>query len=300
MFGYIRPMSAELKVRELELYKSFYCGLCRTMGKKISPFSRIALSYDIVFLALLRIALTGEQIAQSPFRCLLKPTKKRQFIKENEALLYSACVSANLSYYKYIDDLADEKNRLKKILKNVFFPPRLILSQMKKKANGYFSKLEEQIAPYLLRLSELEKSGGSIDESAACFSGLMKNVLSFGLLDSGRILIAENIGLRLGRWLYLIDMLDDFEKDKKRGEYNPFVLHYGDKQALSDDIGLVRFSLDSELCEMSSAFSLLDPGQNPCIHSIVFNIIDLGLFEAQEKILNKFKNGSEIFNGQSI
>ncbi|MCL2158777.1 MAG: DUF5685 family protein, partial [Oscillospiraceae bacterium] len=123
---------------------------------------------------------------------------------------------------------------------------------------------------------------------------------SFGLLDPVQTRAAEKLGSGLGRWLYFIDMLDDFEKDKKRGEYNPFVAHYGDKQALSDDIGLVRFSLDSELREMNSAFSLLDPGQNPCIHSIVFNIIDLGLFEAQEKILNKFKNGSEIFNGQSI
>ena len=54
MFGYIKPMTEELKVKEHELYKSIYCGLCSAMGEHICTSNRLTLSYDIVFLALVR------------------------------------------------------------------------------------------------------------------------------------------------------------------------------------------------------------------------------------------------------
>ena len=31
----------------------------------------------------------------------------------------------------------------------------------------------------------------------------------------------------IGKWIYLIDALDDYDKDKKKGAYNPFLLAYG-------------------------------------------------------------------------
>jgi hypothetical protein len=31
----------------------------------------------------------------------------------------------------------------------------------------------------------------------------------------------------IGKWIYLIDALDDYDKDKKKGAYNPFILAYG-------------------------------------------------------------------------
>ena len=33
MFGYIRPLVGEMKVRENEMFRAVYCGLCRSMGK---------------------------------------------------------------------------------------------------------------------------------------------------------------------------------------------------------------------------------------------------------------------------
>ena len=54
MFGYIKPQIPELKVKEHELYKATYCGLCRAMGKRTGCMSKMTLSYDFVFLVLLR------------------------------------------------------------------------------------------------------------------------------------------------------------------------------------------------------------------------------------------------------
>ena len=284
MFGYIKPSAGELKVREFELYKSFYCGLCKTMGKKISPVSKLTLNYDMVFLALLRIALTGENIENKSFRCKLKLTKKRNYIKSNQALLYSSCIAAVLSYYKCQDDISDTKNIFKKIFLKFIL---LFFSHIKKRACRYYPELEEIIKKSLNNLYEFEKNKcKSIDEISSCFAGLMKNILSFGLEKPEQIKIAEIIGLHLGRWLYIIDALDDFEKDIKNNEYNPLNEYYNNKNNLISEINIIRYSLISSLEEINTAFSLVN---NSCVNPIIINILNLGLCECQEKIFNKLQ-----------
>jgi len=265
------------------------------MGKKTTPLSRITLNYDMVFLVLLRIALTNENnenienLENLSFRCKLKPTKKRNYIKQNEALIYSSCVAAVLSYYKFIDDINDTKNILKKFFIKIFFPPFLFLKRMKKNAKKYYPELDGLVKTSLLKLSELEKNKcKSIDETASCFAELMKNIASFGLKDNENIKIAEIIGWHLGRWLYIIDALDDFDKDLKRKEYNPFIEYYGEKNNLIQDIKIIEFSLTSSLSEINAAFSLINNINNSCVNPVVLNIINLGLCEQQEKILRRF------------
>ena len=152
MFGYIKPLADELKVREFELYKAFYCGLCRTMG----IFSRLALNYDMVFLALMRTALAGEKFESKPFRCFLKPYKKRAYIKFNNSvnsLEYSASIAGILAYYKCIDDMRDSKNKLKKLISAVislFFLPG------KNKASKTYPELEDKIKQSLDKLNNCE------------------------------------------------------------------------------------------------------------------------------------------------
>ncbi|HQQ40586.1 MAG TPA: DUF5685 family protein, partial [Clostridia bacterium] len=46
MFGYIRPLECELKVREQAEYRAFYCGLCKTIGRRYGTLERLTLSYD--------------------------------------------------------------------------------------------------------------------------------------------------------------------------------------------------------------------------------------------------------------
>lgn len=285
MFGYIKPLACELKVREFELYKSFYCGLCKTMGKKISPFSRLALSYDMVFLALVRTALTGETPEAAHFRCRLKPFKKRGYIKPNNALLYVSCVSAILAYYKFIDDINDAHNKFKKFFLRIFFPPRLFLSHIRKTARRYYPGLEAQIKPPLEKLAGHEKTGcKSIDQAASCFAELMQIIASFGLDDPNQAQTAGIIGKNLGRWLYIIDALDDFDKDLRRKEYNPLIKYYSDKKNLAADIPAIKDSLILNLIEMGDAFAKF-VDIDSCAAPVILNIINLGLCDCQEKII---------------
>ena len=77
MFGYIRVRESELRVRELSLYRAAYCGLCRSLGRECGQVSRIYLSYDLTFMALVRAALAGETFRVGEHRCPVHPARKR-------------------------------------------------------------------------------------------------------------------------------------------------------------------------------------------------------------------------------
>ena len=55
MFGYVKPDANELLVKEYEFYRALYCGICHSMKKNTGSRSRITLTYDSVFLALVRM-----------------------------------------------------------------------------------------------------------------------------------------------------------------------------------------------------------------------------------------------------
>ena len=118
MFGYIKPYIPDLKVREHELYRALYCGLCRTMGRETGTLSRFTLSYDFAFLSAVRFLATGNLPIADKKSCMAHPLKKRSYIKDSEELRYCARVSALLTDGKLRDDLADEAGlkRLRAIL----------------------------------------------------------------------------------------------------------------------------------------------------------------------------------------
>lgn len=77
MFGYIKPVKAELKVKEWEAYQGIYCGLCKQLAKRYGFFARMTLNYDFVFLAMLDMALHGKRIHFCREHCIVHPFKKR-------------------------------------------------------------------------------------------------------------------------------------------------------------------------------------------------------------------------------
>ena len=74
MFGYLQVDKAELKVREWEAYKSVYCGLCRQMGRDYSFLSRLALSYDCTYYAMLLMSVRRRITGRHPRQRLFQTT----------------------------------------------------------------------------------------------------------------------------------------------------------------------------------------------------------------------------------
>ena len=77
MLGYVRTDAQELRVREHQYYRALYCGLCHRMGKCTGQCSRMTLNYDFVFLAAVRLALTGEKPSVKKQRCVAHPFRSR-------------------------------------------------------------------------------------------------------------------------------------------------------------------------------------------------------------------------------
>ena len=143
MFGYVRAHNAELKVKEYEAYRGVYCGLCRSMGKCTGQCSRMTLSFDFAFLALLRICFSGERVEFESRRCIAHPLKKRSMMKRTATLEYCARAAAILNYHKIKDDLSDERGVKK--LKAMLVYPFVAHSRKKAIKTGELSALDEVI-----------------------------------------------------------------------------------------------------------------------------------------------------------
>lgn len=285
LFGYIKPLAPELKVREYELYKAAYCGLCVSMGKNISYASRLTLNYDMVFLVLVRILLKDEEVKIKPFRCKLKPYKKRALMISDETMRYSASVAALLAYYKCIDNINDTKNIFKRMLYRLYFP---FLSHARKKAEKLYAGLDEAVRTPLDLLAEREADPESTLDSLSSASGeILANISSFGIDDVGKAAVANVIGQNAGRWLYIIDALDDYDKDIKNGEYNIFSKLYKNKSELVADKENLLVSLDLSLNEIDKAMMFLD---GKTVKPIVENITRLGFSSIQKKVVEKLRS----------
>ncbi len=53
MFGYVRPLKGDLRVREYESFKAVFCGLCHSLSKNCGFAARFIVNYDLAFMAVL-------------------------------------------------------------------------------------------------------------------------------------------------------------------------------------------------------------------------------------------------------
>ena len=287
MFGYVKPVVGEMLVREHEFYKAAYCGICRAMKKHTGSLSNVTLSYDSVFLALVRMLyLPDSDFGAEKRRCIAHPAKKRPMLKENEALEYTARAFAVLTYYKLKDDLSDERG-LKKLGATIVRP---IASCANGKAG--LDDLSKIVGEKLNAITELEKAKcESIDQPAALFGSLLGEIFAYGLPESDR-LVPYEVGYHLGKFIYAADAAEDYEKDKKSGSYNPYVLLYGDNLT-DENKKSIKCGLILECKRIEVAVNLLPFGTRATIENIINNIIYLGLVKRIEFLDGKEKTSEE-------
>ena len=297
MFGYVLADKSALRIREYDYYKATYCGLCHAMGKCTGCASRLTLSYDMTFFALLRQMLATQSVEFEKKRCVVHPIKKVNTVKIEPQLEYSAYVGGILTSGKIIDDINDEKGFKRfgaRLLRAFFY-------SMEKKSSKKYPELSRSINEGLCELSTLEKKRvASIDEPANVFGKIMAKALSFELEGEKKI-VAEGIGRRIGRWLYIVDALDDYERDKKSGSYNPFVLLYNGEDFTDEDITSISTMLEAELALAFSAIELLDDDKDKNRSEIIKNILCLGMPASVKRVWYKKQNSKNniYFSGEN-
>ncbi|MBQ8403400.1 MAG: hypothetical protein IJX55_03115 [Clostridia bacterium] len=274
MFGFVKPFVPLLRVSEYEFYRGAYCGLCAAMNKRTGAASSMTLSYDMVFFALVRGALTGERYILKKKRCAVHPIKKRTMMLPNGALDYTAQINAILVYYKFLDDAADERGA-KKLASRALSS---VAGGIKKRTQG-LSELEAAVKASLGELSTLEKEKRpSPDEAAETFGKTLAICLSHGLPER-KARIAWEIGRHTGRAVYLADAACDFWKDKKSGSYNPFVLALGGEMGEAEAQS-VKNAVLLELAALERTLALIDYTEFDLTRECVMNVASFGIKNA--------------------
>ena len=275
MFGYIRPYAPELKVKEDQLYKNLYCSLCRAQRKVTGRLSSLSLSYDFVFLYLLRSELVKEETVFEEKRAVCARGKRTAVAKMNDTLVYCAASSALLLRYKLEDDLADEG--FFKRLEARFLMP--FAARWLKRAKKRAELPEEELIDLLSKLSDMEKAGGQPVEAYAERSGeILALIASYGIEDPLTAMAGERIGEAVGKWIYLVDAADDYEDDKKKKRFNPFLPDGYDEAAL-------RSSLDNQANEADKMLSKVPVFDAGC-RAILKNILYYGMYETATGVLS--------------
>lgn len=280
MFGYIRAEKGELKVKEYDTYKAIYCSLCKKLGKNYGILSRMTLSYDFTFLALLNMSLESKCPEFERKRCAFNPLKKCNYCKDTDTFEMPAAAAMIMLYYKIIDNIEDEKG-LKK-LGFVLLKP--IFKSANKKAAKRFPEIKEIVSEYMSQQKYVEqKEGASLDEACDPTAKALSKIFELCSEDTQQKRVLNRLGYCMGRYIYLLDAAVDVLDDVKKGNFNPLKVN-GKHTTKEDVVKRVEPQLYFCINECIMAFELLNVRK---YKTILGNIIYLGLEETFKKELKK-------------
>ena len=248
MFGYVTIDKPELRVKEFYRYKSYYCGLCRTLKEEYGFRGRMTLSYDMAFLVLFLTSLYETPTKELQSHCPLHPVKKIPML-QNEISEYGAKMNILLVYFKCEDDWKDDKS-LKGIAGMHLF---------RKKAKELCKEYKRQAQVIQKQLKILaayeEKQEENLDLAAGAFGKLMAEL--FVYKEDMWEQELRNFGFYLGKFIYIMDAYDDLEEDLKTGSYNPLKAVKKNSKDDNDYENTVQQILVMMMAEATAAFEKL-------------------------------------------
>ena len=282
MFGYVKTDLPNMYVKDTVLYKAMYCGLCKGIGKACGQKGRLVLNYDLTFLSVLLHNISGVDVKIEKQRCIIHQIRKRPVAVPDLLTERIAALNVILAYYKLNDDVEDNnKGRVK----------RAFFKSCWKKAKEKEPKLNEIVKNRYNDLLKYERTNGDSIDMAADPFGLMMQDVFFELL--GKENCSENVtslAYNLGKWIYLIDALDDFDKDIKKKNYNVFVNTYSE---ICDKCTLIKekqseliFTFGSILTEIERLSKTLNYKFN---HDLTDNVFVYGLKMETKRIMENKK-----------
>ncbi len=271
-----------LKVYEDAIYKATYCGLCKKLKKKFGNLSRLNLNYDMVFFTIFSICYLQEDFQFEKKFCKLHPFKKKLCLKDCVSLEKAADVSIILFYFKIKDNILDSK----KIKKTLNYAALLLLKRAYNKAKHNSNYIANLVSNFVKKQSEVEKTPNMpIEYYAHPTSECMGEIFKSLKKSKKETEILYRIGYMLGKYIYLMDALDDLAQDVKNNNFNP-VLQSNIKNSNNNAIKTIDQLLNFTIAQLASSFEEL---KIKSYVQIIQNIIYLGLKNSKKLILNKHK-----------
>lgn len=279
MFGFIRPVKSELRVREADRFQQVYCGLCHAIRARYGRFYTLFLSYDMTFFVLVAGAEREGTPPPCRKRCDAHPLLKRPCAAPDDALALAADVSVLLSYHKFRDSLADEKGA-KRLL-------AWLLCGLGKRgyqrARARLPDADREIVAALDDLQAIEREKCPSMDRAADASARMTAAVVPRTGDA-RERVLRQMFYHIGRWVYLLDAAQDVAEDLEQGNYNSVVLRYDLRTPdLTEIKDALERTLERSLADVCMAFDLLDAQRDA---ELIRNIIFLGMPLVTRQVLD--------------
>ena len=289
MFGYVQPYIPNLTVGDYEYYRAAYCGLCRSMGKVCGAGANLTLSYDGVFLSLLRMLMTKDSPECERHRCPYSPLVRKNMLTESPDIDFSAGAMSTLAALKLEDDIIDEEGLKKLCAILCRLPAKKWVKRADEQDAGIVQSIRDKLALFYTAEesnSDRDFSDSGIDECAEAFGEVVGMLAARGI-EFENYAIAYSIGRHVGRWIYCIDALDDFNEDVKKGRYNVLTAAYGTELDADEKMTLECILRD----ESDSAMAMLDLADVD-EHSRAYRIVKNILTEGMPRIARAVIDGS--------
>lgn len=290
MFGYVRADTPYLYIKDQTLYRAVYCGLCKGISEVCGQCARMGLSYDVTFLSVLLHNLSETDVTIEKSRCAAHMLGvKKPMAKVDELTRRLGALNTILAYYKYTDDIEDEGKGIGK---------RLWFKKGRARAARRYPEIEEIVRKNMAAQSVTEKSNtDSVDRAADATANMLAELSDYLLFDK-KTVFTHNLFYALGKWIYLIDALDDYDKDIKKGLYNPFVRAFreADKKTLVEkrekEISFIFHSLFYDIRESLSHIAFRFN------RDLSDNILLRGLPKETERVMRSCGAGKQCKKGE--
>ena len=247
MYGLMRAKSCGQKPEEKHRYRLHYCGTCKTMGSLYGQRSRLLLNNDAVFFGELLTALASEiepvttwDKTYQSYNCFALPAAEEQMPL---SLQVAATATLVMSEFKVTDQIADGGGKGWKIALRVYSQGFRAASE---RLRGWGFPVEEMVKAGRQQESrEAEAVANPSERSArewldylaeptAAVTGI---VFQHGAatVGSSAAETMRELGFAFGQLVYLLDALEDYEKDATRGEFNALRTAFAVEEALLPD-----------------------------------------------------------------
>ena len=254
MFGYVIPDKQNMYIKDFNVFQAFYCGLCKTLGETGSQITRLCTNYDMTFYNVLIHSLANLDVKFERKLCVYNG-KKKVVVSTDDLSKKMADIAVMLVYYNAEDDVADGKKS------RILIKWRLALR--KRKAAKRLPEIDEM----------MKKS----------FATLMRDI-TCSLIKTDDVI--DTFTYNLGRLVYLLDAVDDVEKDQKKNRYNPLLLNYGEctnkQDYLVKNADELSFLLKSTYNKMVGSYNAMNIVK---YEGVLSNTVYLGIKMQMERLL---------------
>lgn len=277
MFGYVVPDKPNMYIKDFTLFRAYYCGLCHATKKECGQVARFAVNYDVAFISALFHDWLSVPVNVVRKSCVLN-ARKKAVIDDTPLMRRMVRFNNILVGMKLVDDATDKGG--KHIFRKLAFKRKV---KKARKAEPILASIADKCVAETLAV---EKTNAGVDAAAEPFANMMKEVFKHfsGEKQSEQL---NKIGYFLGKYVYIMDALDDYDEDIKKGDFNPFVQVFKNKDYksfISEHEQDVRFIIESIVRSIEEEYKAIDMSGS---EGVVTNVLWYGLRARANAVINK-------------